>query len=139
MAAVEDSASSAELRELNRLTFLAEERRSVGEKNWRQFLVECLDEDFVIRRARADLPNQNREQMLDWIEKSSIIGRTIKDAETVVWCGDQFGVVRCPIEMLKDGALHRYVNVKVFRRNSGTAWQCVYWQVTESPLAPGPG
>lgn len=54
----------AELRELNRHTFLAEERRDIGEKGWREFLEQSLAEDFVIRRARADLPDQTDSRCL---------------------------------------------------------------------------
>jgi hypothetical protein len=124
----------AELRQLNRQTFLAEERRRIGDMSWREFLERSLGEDFLIRRARADLGNQNREQMLDWIEEHPSVERTVKEDEVVAWCSDTLGVVISPLEMLRDGAVHRYQNVKVFTRSPRAAWQCVYWQVTEMPL-----
>jgi hypothetical protein len=133
MINVGGSDACAELRELNRDTFLAEEKRNISDKSWREFLEQSLADDFMIRRARADLPNQTRQQMLDWIEAASIVERTIRDDETVTWCTDTLGAVVCPIEMVKDGAVHRYQNVKLFRKHPGTFWQCVYWQVTESP------
>jgi hypothetical protein len=138
MANAGSSDSCAELRELNRNTFLAEERRNIGEKSWREFLGQSLAEDFTIRRARADLPNQNRQQMLGWVEQASTVERTIRDDETVAWCADNLGVVACPVEMVRDGRVHRYQNVKVFRKHPGASWQCVYWQVTESPMTSDP-
>ena len=139
MMNVSGSDACAELRELNRNTFLAEERRNIGENSWREFLEQRLAEDFMIRRARADLPNQNRQQMLGWIEQASVVERTIRDDEAVAWCTDNLGVVACPVEMVRDGAVHRYQNVKVFRKHPSRSWQCVYWQVTESPMTQGPG
>ena len=124
----------AELRELNRQTFLAEEQRRIGDTGWRQFLERSLAVHFLIRRSRADVPNQNREQMLDWIEQHPTVERTIKEDEVAVWCSDALGVAISPVELFRDGAVHRYQNVKVFTKGPGDSWKCVYWQVTEAPL-----
>ena len=131
-----ESDAGAELREVNRLTFLAEERREIGGRSWRDYLERYLAEDFVIRRARADLPGQDRQQMLDWIEQASPVERSVSDDETVTWSDGGLGVVACPVELVRDGARHRYQNVKVFRKHPQGHWQCVYWQVTESPVPP---
>jgi hypothetical protein len=57
----------------------------------------------------------------------------VKDAEAKVWATDTLGVVTCPVELSRDGQLHRYHNIKVFTRKPAADWQCVYWQVSESP------
>jgi hypothetical protein len=136
MMNAEGNDTRAELRKLNRLTFIAEERREVEGRGWREFLERCLAEDFVIRRARADLPNQNRQQMLDWIEQASPVERSVKEDEAVAWTSGELGAVACPVELVRDGGRHRYQNVKIFRKSPQGHWECVYWQVTEAPMSP---
>ena len=126
----------AELMQLNQQTFAAEERRDVEGMGWREFLEGVLDPRFTIRRSRADVPNQSRDEMIEWIAKSTVAARTIREEDAVVWRSDTLGVVTCPVEMQREGALHRYQNVKVFAKKPGESWRCVYWQVSESPVAP---
>jgi hypothetical protein len=122
------------LLDLNNQTFWAEERRDIGSLTWREFLQRTLAPTFLIRRSRPDLPDQNRAEMLEWIEQHPPVARTIRNDDVAIWCDNVLGVVVSSIEMHPDGVPHRYRNIKVFDRRSET-WQCVYWQVTEAPVA----
>jgi hypothetical protein len=124
---------SGALRDLNRRTFLAEEQQAIDGVEWSAFLMRVLAPEFVLRRGNPQVANQTREEMIAWIPTHPTSGRVVKDGEAKIWATDALGVVTCPVEMTRDGALRRYQNIKVFTRKSPSEWQCVYWQVTESP------
>jgi hypothetical protein len=123
------------LKELNRQTFKAEEKESIGGERWDDFLKRVLASEFAIRRSDPTVPNQNREDMIRWINEKPVVKRKIIEDELRAWCNDTLGVVACPIEMVRDGVLHRYQNIKVFRREPRGDWQCVCWQVTGAPVS----
>jgi hypothetical protein len=126
-----------ELERLNRDTFRAEAKEQIGQKQWDQFLRSVLADDFAIRRSDKTIPNQDRETMIAWIAERPVAERRLLEDEVVSWCDDgTLGVVTCPVTMVREGTVHRYQNVKVFRKEAQQQqghWQCVYWQVTEAP------
>ncbi len=126
------------MKELNRRTFKAEEKESVGADSWDAFLERVLADEFAIRRSDPKVANQDRAQMIRWINEKPVIPRKLIEDELRAWCTDTLGVVTCPIEQVRDGVLHRYQNVKVFRREPPGDWQCVCWQVTEAPVSEAP-
>jgi hypothetical protein len=129
------SENCTHLRDLNLQTFTAEAKaEDIGGKPWRTFLEGVLSDDFLLRRSDASKPNEGKEAMLDRIEAGPIRTRHPLHNEIRAWCTDTLGVVAGPVEMDIDGVRHRYQNVKVFRREPGGNWECVYWQVTETPM-----
>jgi hypothetical protein len=121
------------LEKLNQETFDAEIKAEIGDKDWEVFLRETLADEFKIRRARKDVADQSKEQMIKWIKDGSV-GDRREPWDVQVWCDQSLGVVTCLVTMKgADGEWHTYQNIKVFRKQ-GEVWQCVYWQVTEAPL-----
>ncbi len=122
----------ADLRNLNQDTFDAEAKKKIGNDDWDQFLRKVLADEFAIRRSNPTIPNQSREEMIDWIAKHPVAKRNLDDV--VAWCNETLGVVTCSITMNdSEGKLHRYQNIKVFKKQLPGNWQCLYWQVTEAP------
>jgi hypothetical protein len=127
----------AQLRELNRETFQAEQRGKDGkiqDKTWDEFLREALADDFILRRSNPARNDETRAQMIDAIAASTPVERQVIEEEVRAWCTDTLGAIVCPVEMVRDGAVHRYQNIKVFTRTPPGAWRCVHWQVTEAPV-----
>ena len=125
------------LKGLNRQTFKAEERESIGTEHWDAFLERVLSDQFAIRRSDPKVANQNREDMIRWIGEKPVVKRKIIQDELQVWCTDTLGVVACPIELVRFGVVRKYQNIKVFRRERPGDWQCVCWHVTEAPVSEG--
>jgi hypothetical protein len=128
------SDNCADLRKLNQDTFDAEAKKKIGNDDWDMFLRRVSADEFTIRRSNPTVPNQNREEMIDWIEKHPVADRHLLNDEVVSWCNEALGVVTCPVTMNdSEGKLRRYQNIKVFKKQSQGNWQCLYWQVTEAP------
>lgn len=126
--------ASGLLQDLNRRTFLAEEQQPIDGIEWSTYLSSILAPEFLLRRGNPQVANQTPAEMIDWIRTHPTSGRVVKDREAKVWATDALGVVTCPVEVIRDGVLHRYENIKVFTRKPSAEWQCVYWQVSESPM-----
>jgi hypothetical protein len=125
-----------ELRRLNQDTFDAEAKNKIGDAEWDKYLRKVLADDFAIRRSNPTVSNQNRQEMIAWIEDRPVVERKLLQEEVVAWCDETLGVVTCPVTLNdSEGKLHRYQNIKVFRRPLQGDWQCIYWQVTEAPAA----
>jgi quercetin dioxygenase-like cupin family protein len=126
--------SADELDELNRQTFDAEAREPSD--GWKQFLEQVLADDFVLRRSRADLPNESKPQMLERIASADyrVVRREILPKSVKVWVSDAVGVVVSTVR-LHDASvnLEAYQNVKVFQPGPGSLWRCHYWQVSAMP------
>ncbi len=128
----EMSDNCTELRKLNQDTFDAEDQKKIGDDDWEEFLRNVLGAEFTIRRSGLTVPDQNLEQMIEWIKEHPVAKRNLLDV--VSWCDETLGVVTCPVTMMRDdNKLHRYQNIKVFKKQPRGQWQCVYWQVTEAP------
>jgi hypothetical protein len=129
-----------QLLELNRNTFRAEEQQPIGEQTWKEFLTSALADEFVIRRAKIERPNQNKAQMIRWIEDhppgATPRPRTLDEEGIRVFCSDTQGVVITLLTM--PAPAERYQNIKVFQKGTDGNWQCVYWQVTQMPEPPKP-
>lgn len=122
-----------ELKELNQATFDAEEMKKIGDDSWDDFLRKVLAGDFIIRRSNPAVPNQNREEMIAWIESHPPATRNLLTTEILAWWNETLGVVIGPVIMNDhEGKLRRYQNIKVFQKRQ-THWKCIYWQVTEAP------
>ena len=116
-----------ELLQLNQETFDAEDKKPIRGQSWDQFLRATLADKFTLRRANAAVPFQDREEMIAWADNPRIV------SNVRVRCCETLGVVTCRVTLRGgDGKPHHYQNIKVFERKD-EGWQCVYWQVTETP------
>lgn len=123
------------LKRLNQDTFDAEAKKAIGNDRWDEFLRNVLADEFIIRRSNPAIPDQTREQMIDWIGQRPVAERALLVSEVAGWCNETLGAVTCPVTMHDNaGKFRRYQNIKIFKRQPQGHWQCLYWQVTEAPV-----
>lgn len=125
----------SELKRLNEETFLAEAKRSIGSRTWREYLENVLDDTFVLRRSRPDREDEDKDAMLAAVErveqppKRKLLPGTVR-----VWASETLGVVASTVTLPVEGQTSAFANVKVFVRSDGRGWRCIYWQVSSRPL-----
>ncbi len=112
-----------DLRKLNRDTFAAEDHASRSE------MAPCLDAMFKI--ARSTWAVQDREQMLEQLEKDASRRTRIIDEETIRTWGDT-AVVTCRVTLREPGGeiVGYFWNTKVCRRREH-GWICTAWLVAK--------
>src|SRR5437867_2270333 len=117
-----------EIRNRNKETFHAEAREKIKGDDWDTYLKKILADEFIIRRSNPAVADQNREAMIDWIRSHPVVPRDLLEHTVVTWCTETLGIVTCSVDMRdSEGKLHRYQNIKVFKKESDGNWQCLYW------------
>jgi ketosteroid isomerase-like protein len=120
-----DTLAEAELRELNRRSFQAED----SPEDAATILEPLLSSDFSIVRARGVV--QNRQQMIDQA-RNDTTGRLRRLEEEQVRVYGDAAVARTLLTLLEPGGqeVGRYWNTKVFVRQE-PGWKCIAWHVTQ--------
>jgi hypothetical protein len=124
----------AELESLNEDTFRAEAQLPVGARTWEEYLEDVLDETFVLRRSRADRPDEDKAAMIAAVASTeSPWERTLVPDSVRVWSSGALGVVASTVTLPVEDEIKGFANVKVFVRGEDGRWRCVLWHVSPRP------
>lgn len=125
----------AELESLNNGTFRAEAQLAVGAQTWQDYFEDVLHKTFVLRRSRADRPDEDRTAMIAAVAAAKApVERTLVADSVRVWSSGSLGVVASTVTLPVEGETRAFANVKVFARGDDGRWRCVLWQVSPRPL-----